>query len=365
MTAGTWRGTDPGIRQVVDPSLAGCPLPVAEHERVTLGHGSGGQLSAELLRDVVLPALGAAAPAGPLQDAAVLAGLDGLVVSTDSFVVHPLFFPGGDIGSLAVHGSVNDVAMRAAEPLALTLGFIIEEGLDLAVLRRVAESVGRAAQAVGVPVVTGDTKVVGRGAADGLFVSTTAIGRLLPGAQVSAERARAGDVVLLSGPIGLHGTTVMSVREDLGFEADITSDSQPLHRVVRDMVRAGGTGVRVLRDPTRGGVASALNELAQASAVGVEIDEPALPVPGAVAAACELLGLDPLHVANEGCLVGFVAPHAVDEVLAAMRALPESASATVIGRAVPEHPGRVVLRTAVGSRRIVDVLIGEQLPRIC
>jgi hydrogenase expression/formation protein HypE len=325
----------------------------------------------ELLRDVVLPALGDAAPTKPLQDAAVLDDLGAagdvgaLVVSTDSFVVHPLFFPGGDIGSLAVHGSVNDVAMRGAEPVALTLAFVVEEGLDLAVLGRVADSVGRAARAVGVPVVAGDTKVVGRGAADGLFVTTTAIGRVLPGAHVSADRARAGDVVLLSGPIGSHGTAVMSVREDLGFDADIVSDSQPLHRVVAAMVRAGGTAVRVLRDPTRGGLASALNELAEASAVGVEIQESALPVPGPVAAACELLGLDPVHVANEGCLVGFVAPHAVDDVLAAMRALPESAAATVVGRAVPEHPGRVVLRTAVGSRRVLDVLVGEQLPRIC
>jgi len=350
----------------LDPVAATCPAPLAEAERVLLGHGSGGQLSADLLRDVIIPALGPAAPAGALQDAALVevGGLE-LVLSTDSFVVSPAFFPGGDIGSLAVHGTINDVAMRGAEPLGLSLALVVEEGYELADLRRVTGSVGRAAAAAGVPVVTGDTKVVGRGAADGIFITTTGLGRRLPGAAVGAECGRPGDIVLLSGPIGLHGTTIMSVREGLGFDSDIASDSQPLHRLVRAMIAAGGADVHVLRDPTRGGVASALTELAAASGVGVELAETALPVPPTVAAACDILGLDALHVANEGCLVAFVTPAAAGAVLAAMRALPEGSAAVRVGHVVAEHPGRVVMRTALGARRIVDMLIGEQLPRIC
>jgi hydrogenase expression/formation protein HypE len=354
------------VSGAADPLAATCPAPRAETERVLLGHGSGGQLSADLLREVIVPALGSAAAAGPAQDAALVevGGVD-LVLSTDSFVVSPPFFPGGDIGALAVHGTVNDLAMRGAEPVALTLALVVEEGFDLADLRRITESVGQAAAGAGVPVVTGDTKVVGRGAADGVFVTTTGLGRRLPGANPGADRGRPGDVVLLSGPIGLHGTTIMSVREGLGFEADIASDTQPLHRLVRAMVAAGGEAVHALRDPTRGGLASALTELAVASDVGVELQEAALPVPPTVAAACEILGLDPLHVANEGCLVAFVAPEVADPVLAAMRALAEGSGAVRVGAAVAEHPGRVDLRTLLGSRRIVDTLIGEQLPRIC
>jgi hydrogenase expression/formation protein HypE len=350
----------------VDPLAATCPAPRGETERVLLGHGSGGQLSAELLRQLIVPALGPAAAAGPLEDAAVVpvGGVD-VVLSTDSFVVSPPFFPGGDIGALAVHGTVNDVAMRGAEPVALTFALVVEEGFPLADLRRIAESVGRAAAGIGVPVVTGDTKVVGRGAADGVFVTTTGLGRRLAGATVGADRGRAGDVVLLSGPIGLHGTAVMSLREGLGFEADITSDTRPLHRLVAAMLASGADGVHALRDPTRGGVASALTELATASGVGVELDEAALPVPSPVAAACEILGLDPLQVANEGCLIAFVAADRAERVLDAMRELPEGAGAVRVGRVVADHPGRVDLCTLLGSRRIVDMLIGEQLPRIC
>ena len=349
-----------------NPAELSCPAPRVETERVLLGHGSGGQLSAALVREVIVPALGAAAPAGPLEDAAVL-DVDGvdLVMSTDSFVVSPLFFPGGDIGRLAVHGTINDVAVMGGEPIALSLAFVIEEGFPLEDLRRVATSVGEAARAAGVSVVTGDSKVVGRGAADGLFVTTTGIGRRLPRARFSAAAAAAGDVVLLSGPIGAHGVTVLSAREGLGFDGDVSSDTQPLHRLVRAMVDAGGSAVHAVRDPTRGGLASALNEIAAAAGVGVIIDEPAVPVPAPVSAACELLGLDPLHVANEGCLVAFVAPQAADAVLAAMRSVPEGFGATLIGRAVLDHPGRVTARTLVGAQRIVDMLIGEQLPRIC
>ena len=350
----------------LDPLAGSCPVPRPETERILLGHGSGGQLSAALIANVLLPALGAAASPGPLEDAAVVAvdGVD-IVVSTDAYVVSPLFFPGGDIGTLAVNGTVNDLAMRAAMPVALTVAYVVEEGFPLADLRRVATSVGAAAQAAGVPVVTGDTKVVGRGAADGLFVITTGIGRRLPDAAPSAASARPGDAVLLSGPIGRHGTTILSVREGLGFEVDISSDTQPLHRLVDSMVRTGGAAVHALRDPTRGGIASALGEIAVASGVGIEIDERALPVPAPVHAACEILGLDPAHVANEGCLVAFVDPTRADAVLAAMRAQPEGSGSVRIGTVQEAGPGRVVVRTAVGSRRVLDMLVGEQLPRIC
>jgi hydrogenase expression/formation protein HypE len=351
---------------VTDPIAVTCPVPLTETERVLVGHGSGGQLSATLIGDLLVPALGGASPGGPLEDAALL-DVDGvdLVISTDAFVVSPMFFPGGDIGTLAVHGTVNDVAMRGAVPLALTVAYVIEEGLPLADLRRVAASVGAAARAVGVPVVTGDTKVVGRGAADGLFVVTTGLGRRIDCARISAGNAAPGDAVLLSGPIGRHGTAVLSVREGLGFDADITSDTRALHRLVAAMVAAGGEGVHVLRDATRGGIASALNEIAAASAVAVEIEERAVPVPAAVAAACEILGLDPAHVANEGTLVAFVAPDRADAVLAAMRARPEGTDAVRIGTVSDGQPGRVTVRTAMGSRRVLDMLVGEQLPRIC
>ncbi|RSM68090.1 hydrogenase expression/formation protein HypE [Actinoplanes sp. ATCC 53533] len=351
---------------IPDPSSGTCPVPLPEVERVLLGHGSGGRLSAELIGNVLVPALGEAASPGPLEDAATFAvGGAELAVSTDAYVVSPLFFAGGDIGSLAVHGTVNDLAMRAAMPVALTIAYIIEEGLPLADLRRIAASVGAAARDAGVPVLTGDTKVVGRGAADGIFVVSTGVGRRLPGAAPSAAAAAPGDVVLLSGPLGCHGTTVLSAREGLGFDTDIASDTQPLHRLVEAMVTAGGTAVHTLRDPTRGGLASALNEIARDSHVGVEVEERALPVPAAVQAACELLGLDPAQVANEGCLVAFVAPELADAVLAAMRSRPEGRNAVRIGTATNTEPGRVIVRTAVGSRRVLDMLVGEQLPRIC
>ncbi|MGH4032073.1 hydrogenase expression/formation protein HypE [Actinomycetota bacterium Odt1-20B] len=340
-----------------------CPVPRHEEECVLLGHGAGGRLTAELLDTLVLPALGGGG--GALEDAALLPGQSDLVVSTDSFVVSPLFFPGGDIGCLAVHGTVNDLAMRGARPLALSVSLIVEEGLPLAELDAVLTSLGKAARAAEVPVVTGDTKVVGRGAADKLFINTTGIGRRHDTLRPSAALARPGDTVLLSGPIGLHGTTVLSTRERLGFESDIASDSRPLHRLVRSLAPLG-PDVHTLRDPTRGGLAAALNEIAQASAVAVEIDEGSVPVPPPVAAACDLLGLDPLTVANEGCLVAFVAPAAAEAALAALRARPEGSAAVRIGEVLPHgEPGRVALRTLVGSRRVVEMPLGEQLPRIC
>ncbi|MFD1657458.1 hydrogenase expression/formation protein HypE [Streptomyces caeni] len=340
-----------------------CPTPHHEDDVVLIGHGAGGRLTAELLDTLVLPAFNRAS--GPLEDAALLPGYRELVISTDSFVVSPLFFPGGDIGSLAVHGTVNDLAMRGARPLALSVSLIVEEGLPLAELRSVLGSLGKAAQAVRVPVITGDTKVVGRGAADKLFINTTGIGQRHGSLHPSAALARPGDAVLLSGPIGLHGTTVLSTREGLGFEADIASDTRPLHRLVGALAPLG-EHVHTLRDPTRGGLAAALGEIARDSSVAVEIDEHTLPVPEAVAAACDLLGLDPLIVANEGCLVAFIAPSAADDALAAMRSVPEGRDAVRIGDVLPDGPaGRVTLRTLVGARRVVDMPLGEQLPRIC
>ncbi len=350
-----------------DPSDLACPAPIPERARVLLGHGSGGQLSAALMRDVIGPALATAggAAGGPLNDAAVVdvAG-ERLAFTTDSFVVSPLEFPGGDIGELAVNGTVNDLAMMGARPLALSLAYVIEEGLPIEELRKVTELVARAAARAGVRVVTGDTKVVGRGAADGLFVNTAGIGLVAPGVSVGADRAAVGDAVILSGSIGLHGIAIMSVREGLGFEVEIASDTQPLNFLVAAIV-AACPEVHVLRDPTRGGLASALNEIAAASRVGVDLREEMIPIPGPVRAACEMLGLDPLHVANEGKLVAIVPAVAVEAVLAAMRTLPEGAEAVQIGRVVADHPAMVTVRTIVGSQRIVDMLVGEQLPRIC
>ena len=282
-------------------------------------------------------------------------------------MVDPLEFPGGDIGALAVHGTVNDLAMRGAQPLALTLALIVEEGFPLAELHIVVESAGRAAAAAGVPVVAGATKVVVRGCADKLFINTTGFGRRAPQVRCSATAIQPGDAVLLSGPIGLHGITVLATREDLGFDADpqLRSDTRPLHRLVQAMLDAGGADVHALRDPTRGGLASALNELADASGVGILVEESAIPVPPIVAAACDLLGLDPLHVANEGCAVAFVHPASADAVLTTMRSRPEGAQAVRIGTVVSDNPGRVALHTLVGAYRIVDMLVGEQLPRIC
>ena len=348
-----------------DPSSLACPAPIVELARVLLGHGSGGQLSAALMRDVIVPALAAAAPGGPLNDAAVVEVAGGrLAFTTDSFVVSPLEFPGGNIGELAVNGTVNDLAMMGAQPLALSLAYVIEEGLPIEDLRRVTESVTRAAIRAGVRIVTGDTKVVGRGAADGLFVNTAGIGLVASGVTVGADRAAAGDAVILSGPIGLHGIAIMSVREGLDFEVEIASDTQPLNELVAAIV-ATCPDVRVLRDPTRGGLASALNEIAAASGVGIELREETIPIPGPVRAACEMLGLDPLHVANEGKLLAIVPAASARAVLAAMRAVPEGAEAVEIGRVVADHPAMVTMRTIVGSQRIVDMLVGEQLPRIC
>jgi hydrogenase expression/formation protein HypE len=287
------------------------------------------------------------------------------VITTDGYVVSPLFFPGGDIGSLAVHGTINDVAMSGARPLYLSAAFIIEEGFAFADLKRIADSMGAASREAGVPIVTGDTKVVERGKADGVFITTTGIGVVPLGLDLSAEYAKPGDKVILSGTIGDHGVAVMSQRQNLAFETSIVSDSAALHGLVAAMVEAAPQGLRVMRDPTRGGLAATLNELAQQSSVGFRIEEESVPVRPEVAAACELLGLDPLYVANEGKLVAIAAPEAAAALLAAMRAHPLGRDAAIIGEVTLDDHHFVQMTTGFGGGRIVDWLSGEQLPRIC
>lgn len=341
-----------------------CPTLLNTRDKVLLGHGSGGKLSAELVRDIFLPAFNNPALA-KLNDQAVVA-IDGarIALTTDSFVVSPLFFPGGDIGSLAVHGTINDLAMGGAQPLFLSAAFIIEEGLAINVLAKVVASMQNAAEAAGVRIVTGDTKVVEKGKGDGLFINTTGIGVVSQDVELSADQARPGDKVLLSGPIGDHGIAILALREGLEFETTIESDSAALHTLVADMLHAA-SAIRCMRDPTRGGVSSALNEIASQSHVGIELDESAIPIREQVKGACEMLGLDPLYVANEGKLIAIVAAEAADAVLGAMRKHPLASGARIIGRVSERNHGLVTMRTALGTTRIVDMLSGDQLPRIC
>ncbi|MCU0493680.1 MAG: hydrogenase expression/formation protein HypE [Chloroflexaceae bacterium] len=341
-----------------------CPAPLRDHPQIVMGHGGGGKLSAELVEHLFLPAFANAALA-QLGDSAVLeAGGARLAFSTDSFVVRPLFFPGGNIGDLAVNGTVNDLAMSGATPLFLSCGFILEEGMPLDQLATIAASMGAAAARAGVRLVTGDTKVVDRGHGDGVYINTSGIGLVPAGVQISPQRAQPGDVVIVSGELGVHGIAIMSVREGLEFGATIESDSAALNGLVATML-AVTDDIHVLRDPTRGGLASSLNEIARASQVGVVLDERKLPVPNEVRGACELLGLDPLYVANEGKLVAIVPATVAGELLAAMQAHELGRRATIIGKATAEHPGLVVARTGIGGTRVVDMQIGEQLPRIC
>ena len=346
-----------------DDFTLSCPLPIAARKTVVMGHGSGGRLSAQLIRDLFLPAFDNEC-LRRLDDQAVfdIAGAR-IAFTTDSFVVTPLFFPGGDIGRLAVHGTVNDLAMSGARPLYLSSAFIMEEGLPLDELARVVASMSEAAAAAGVAIVTGDTKVVNRGSADKLFITTSGVGLVPPGVSISAANARPGDAVLLSGPIADHGIAVMSQREGLEFEGAILSDTAPLNRLVDAMLAAGE--IHALRDPTRGGLATSLCEIADASGAGIEVEAARIPVREPVRAACEILGLDPLFVANEGKLVAFVALESADAVLAAMRRAPGGAEAVRIGRAVADHPGAVLLATEIGGSRILDLPFTEQLPRIC
>jgi hydrogenase expression/formation protein HypE len=327
-------------------------------------HGSGGRATAELVQALFVrhfdnPMLRAGNDQAAFQPPA-----GRLVISTDGHVVSPIFFPGGDIGSLAVHGTINDVAMAGARPLYLSAAFILEQGFPLADLERIVVSMAAASRLAGVPIVTGDTKVVERGKGDGVFITTTGVGVVPEGVDVSGDKARPGDVILLNGSIGDHGVAILSKRENLAFETEIVSDSAALHGLVADMV-AAVPGIRVLRDPTRGGLASTLNEIAQQSRVGLRLDEAAIPMKADVRAACELLGLDPLYIANEGKLIAICAPADADRLLAVMRAHPLGQGAAKIGEAVADDLAFVQMRTAFGGERIVDWLAGEQLPRIC
>ena len=342
-----------------------CPVPIRDRGYVIVGHGSGGKLSHDLIGSMFLP---------PFDNPALRRGDDAgvvqpfpcarLAVSTDSHVVWPLFFPGGDIGRLAVCGTVNDVAMMGATPLYLTAGFILEEGLELGLLEKVVESMRASAAEAGVQIIAGDTKVVERGKADGIYINTAGVGTIEGDVSISGDQARPGDVVILSGPMGDHGIAVLAARNELGFETAILSDVAPLNHMVKAMMDSSDE-IHVLRDPTRGGVASTLNEIAAQSGVSILLQENALPVRPAVKAACEMLGFDPLYIANEGRLLAIVGRADADRVLHAMRAARYGAEAVVIGEVQAEHPGKVLLRTAYGTTRIVDLLVGEMLPRIC
>jgi hydrogenase expression/formation protein HypE len=341
-----------------------CPLPLGSYPQILLAHGSGGKLTHQLIGNIILPHFRNEF-LEPLLDGAIVP-LQGarLAFTTDSYVVNPLFFPGGDIGSLAVNGTVNDLAMCGAKPLYLSSGIILEEGFAMNQFEQVIASMRRASDEGGVKLVTGDTKVVDRGKGDGLFINTSGIGLVPPGRNLSPRNVRAGDKILISGSIAEHGIAIMSAREGLEFESNIMSDTASLAGLVETMFETGA-GIRVLRDPTRGGVATTLNEIASQANCGFVFDEEAIPVAEDVKAACEMLGFDPLYVANEGKLIAIVPASDADTVLDAMRMHPLGKHASVIGEVVNEHPGYVVMNTRIGGTRLVDMLSGEQLPRIC
>jgi hydrogenase expression/formation protein HypE len=353
------------MTEELNPLAFQCPIPIQEYPTVLLAHGGGGRLTQMLIERMFLPAFHNPA-LEILHDGAVVE-VEGvrLTFTTDSFVVSPIFFPGGDIGKLAVNGTVNDLAMCGARPLYLSLALILEEGFPMEDLWRVVRSVQEAARKAEVEVVTGDTKVVDRGKGDGVFINTSGVGVIPEGVEIAPRRVRPGDVVLISGAIAVHGIAILSVREGLEFETTLESDTASLNGLVEALLRAAGPQVHVLRDPTRGGVASALNEIAASAGVGIMLEEARIPLWDEVKGACEILGLDPLYVANEGKCLAIVAPEAAEAVLKAMRSHPLGREAAIIGQVVEEHPGAVILRSQVGGKRIVDMLSGEQLPRIC
>ena len=341
-----------------------CPLPLDEYPRVLLAHGGGGRLTQNLIERLLLPSFDNPYLA-PLHDGALL-NVDGrrLAFTTDSYVVQPPFFPGGDIGRLAVFGTANDLAMCGALPLFLSCGLIIEEGLPMEDLWRVVVSMKEAASEAGVQIVTGDSKVVERGKGDGVFINTSGVGVVLPGVDVGSQRVRPGDEIVLSGSLGRHGIAIMALREGLSLDAAIESDSAPVFPLVEALANEG-VEIHMLRDPTRGGVSSSLNEIASKSGMGVQIEEIHLPVGAEVQGVCEILGLDPLYVANEGNFLAFVAAGDGVRAVEILRRYDLGREAVVIGRAVEEHPGVVIMKTRIGGERIVDVMSGEQLPRIC
>ena len=342
-----------------------CPVPLPHKDQIVMGHGSGGMMSHDLIQRVFLsafdnPILSAGNDAG----SCIINTETRLAFSTDSHVVSPLIFPGGDIGRLAVCGTVNDVSMLGAQPLFISTGFILEEGLDVTILERIVASMGEAAREAGVQIVAGDTKVVQKGKGDGLYINTCGVGLIREGLTIGGEHAQAGDLVILSGPVGDHGIAVLAARGELGFETDVTSDVAPLNSLVQSMLDASQR-IHVLRDPTRGGLATSLNEIARQSHVSIVIDERSIPVRNAVSAACEILGFDPLYVANEGKLIAITHADDVPKILAAMRSHPLGTDAVVIGQVEPSPAGRVLMKTRIGSTRVVDMLSGEMLPRIC
>jgi hydrogenase expression/formation protein HypE len=358
------------------PANATCPLPFTDYPSVTLAHGGGGRFSKMLVEELFYAAFGNPT-LGVFHDGAQITLNGGrIAMSTDSYVINPIFFPGGNIGSLSVHGTINDLAMCGARPLCLSSAFILEEGFAMADLWRIATSMRDAAAGVGVPIVTGDTKVVDRGKADGIFINTTGMGVVPDNVEIAPTRARPGDVILVSGEIATHGVAIMSVREGLEFETTLESDSAALDglafelldalgRDVHELLDALGRDVHVLRDPTRGGVASSVNEIAASARVGMRLDESKFPILEDVRGACEILGLDPLYVANEGKMLAFVARDRAEEALELLRAHPLGRKAAIVGEVVDEHPGRVLMKSAIGGLRVVEMLSGEQLPRIC
>ncbi len=347
-----------------NPLSASCPIPITDYKEIVLAHGSGGKLSHRLISQIILPQFSNELLA-PMHDGAILSlGKERLAFSTDSYVVSPIFFPGGDIGRMAVHGTVNDLSMCGARPLYLSVAFILEEGLPLDDFWRIVQSMRAAADEAGVQLVTGDTKVVDRGKADKIFINTAGIGVVPEGVDIQPKRAQAGDKIIVSGQIAVHGIAIMSVREGLEFETEIASDTASLHGLVQDILKAC-RDIHVLRDPTRGGVTSVMTEIAQSAEVGILLQEAAIPISEEVKGACEILGLDPLYVANEGKLIAVVSAEEVEAALAAMRDHPLGKDAAVIGEVVSDHPGFVTMKTRVGGKRVVDMLTGEQLPRIC
>jgi hydrogenase expression/formation protein HypE len=351
--------------ELSDLQGAVCPIPLTHKERIVLGHGSGGILMHELIKKVFLPPLD-----NPIlrigDDAGVvqISGNPRLAISTDSHVVWPLFFPGGDIGRLAVCGTVNDIAMMGATPLYITAGFIIEEGLEIQVIDQIVDSMQKAAGEADIRIIAGDTKVVQKGKADGVYINTSGVGQIETNINISGKLAKPGDVIILSGSIGDHGIAVLAARGELGFETTIESDIAPLNSLVADMLRVS-SNIHVLRDPTRGGLASSLNEISQQSEVGILIQERNIFIRPQVQAACEMLGFDPLHIANEGKLIAIVSKNDSHKVLAAMRQNKYGGEAQIIGEVLIEPKSRVLMRTTIGTTRIVDVLSGEILPRIC
>ena len=352
------------VNASVGALLGACPLPLTDYKEIVLAHGSGGRLSHQLIQKIVLPQFRNQF-LDPLHDGAIFGlGETRVAFTADSYVVSPIFFPGGDIGSLSIHGTINDLAMCGARPLYLSASFILEEGLPMEHFWRIVQSMRTAADAAGVNLVTGDTKVVDRGKADKIFINTSGVGVVPTGIKIDPARAQVGDKIIISGPVAVHGIAIMSVREGLEFETEIASDTAALNTLV-DAMLATKNDIHVLRDPTRGGLTSALTEIAQSARVGMLLNEALIPISEEVKGACEILGLDPLYVANEGKLLAFVAARDVDPVLSAMKSHVLGQQAAVIGEVTPDHPGLVMMKTRIGGIRVVDMLSGEQLPRIC